>query len=289
MKLTRSPFASGKRLFHFAEHDPKRDAHLLESHCRKHAGAIEKIDKDARKRMKLAHQGAIGPPLPEPADALEVARLHHDAIKAFGPATARGVEEGHFGLGQAKPAHHEAAKRLPRLHQLHAFKPTPQLFEIEAPMIGVQRHGHIGNLAPPHSRGEEMVPRMEEGEKNHELARGQCDHESIKVNLLRVLGQPVTLDGGIEPRFLGVGHLGTDAMDLHRVVAELDVVMVADIALLAPVVATGQGAKDAAGIVEGIEADEKVDVAKLPEAGIGIKQGQAETLEQHRLDAVLAK
>ena len=130
---------------------------------------------------------------------------------------------------------------------------------------------------------------MVEGEKHLELVGRNGNLEAIEVDAMRVLYQTIAFDGFINGPCLGIVNVGTEAMYLYGKVAKLDVIMMSRIHLLAPVVATRQGTQQFTGFMEVVEAHKEVDVAKLPKTRIGIEQGQAESLENHRFDAMLTQ
>ena len=142
----------------------------MESGPREHLGDAEEVDKNERERVELAAYSCLaGLVLLKTALALEVAFLHDAAVKPLRPAAARDVVKRHLGFGQAQTVHHEPTKSLPRLHQVHVGEPMVQLVSVELAVVGMKRYGHIGNLAPTHARGQEMVPSVEESEEHHKL------------------------------------------------------------------------------------------------------------------------
>ena len=153
----------------------------------------------------------------------------------------------------------------------------------------MEGHGHIGDLPPSHARGQEMLPSMEEGVKDHELLGRNGNGEAVAIDALRVIKQTVAFNGSINLGVFGGNHLSTHAVDFHGKVAKLNIVVVPDVLHLTPVVTARQGAQYAADFVEVIETHIEVDVAKLSQIGVGIKHSQAETFEQHRLNVVLAQ
>ena len=104
-----------------------------------------------------------------------------------------------------------------------------------------------------------------------------------------MIKQTVAFNGSINLGILRSNHFGTHAVDFHGEVAKLNIIVVPNVFHLAPVVTTRQSAQYATGFVEVAETHIKIDVAKLSQIGVGIKHSQTETLEQHRLNVVLAQ
>ena len=67
---------------------------------------------------------------------------------------------------------------------MHGREPLAQLVEVELAMVGMQSHGHIGDLAPTHARTQKMVKGMVESEEHHELFRGDGDLGTFEIDPL---------------------------------------------------------------------------------------------------------
>ena len=137
----------------------ERGLQFTEGMPREDLDQAEEIDEDAEKGMGFVPKASFRFVAAEVVVTLEVAFLHDAGKELLCPAMARSFIKRHLVIGQAEMLHHQATKGLPREHQMHGGEPALQFVEVELPMVGMECHGHIGELAQPHACGQEMVPR----------------------------------------------------------------------------------------------------------------------------------
>ena len=65
---------------------------------------------------------------------------------------------------------------------MHRGEPFAKLFQIKLTTIGMKRHGHITELSPTHTRGQEMVPSMIESEEYGKLFGRDKNFETVKID-----------------------------------------------------------------------------------------------------------